>query len=178
MSKEEAQAQLNQHFEETDHRNVTQEEASKLEIEIPPHVEVLVQGIVKLTVMDSIKFSKRMAEVLGFDWDKIGAQGGMPGHGAAPAGAAPAAAAAPAEAEEAPAAEAEQTEFKITLEGFDPNKKIALIKEIKNLTGLGLKQAKELVEKSPIELKDKANREEADKFKDAIIAAGGDITIA
>lgn len=77
---------------------------------------------------------------------------------AAPAGGAPAAAAgAPAE-EAAPAAE--KTHFTIKLEKFDAASKIKLIKEVRAYTGLGLKEAKELVEKAPTEIRADVAKEE------------------
>ena len=79
----------------------------------------------------------------------------------------------------APAAE-EKTEFTVTLKGLtDPGKKIAVIKEVRNVVpGLGLKEAKELVEGAPKVLKEDVSKEEAAKIKEAITAAGGEVEIA
>lgn len=79
----------------------------------------------------------------------------------------------------APAAE-EKTEFTVTLKGLtDPGKKIAVIKEIRNLVpGLGLKEAKELVEGAPKVVKEDVSKEEANKIKEALVAAGADVEIA
>lgn len=79
----------------------------------------------------------------------------------------------------APAAE-EKTEFTVTLKGLtDPGKKIGVIKEVRNIIpGLGLKEAKELVEGAPKVLKEDVSKEEADKIKQAITAAGGEVEIA
>ena len=75
----------------------------------------------------------------------------------------------------APAAE-EQTEFTVRLiSGGD--KKIQVIKEVRAITSLGLKEAKDLVEGAPKPLKDGVNKEEADKIKAQIEAAGGQIQI-
>ena len=81
-----------------------------------------------------------------------------------------AAAAAPAE---------EQTEFTVTLKGLSADdKKIAVIKEVRTVTGLGLKEAKDLVEGAPKTLKENVSKDEAAKIKEAITAAGGVVEIA
>ena len=78
------------------------------------------------------------------------------------------------------AAEEEKTEFTVTLKGLsDPGKKIGVIKEVRNvIPGLGLKEAKELVEGAPKVLKEDVSKEEAEKIKQAITAAGGEVEIA
>lgn len=76
------------------------------------------------------------------------------------------------------AAAEEQTEFKVTLESADPAKKIAVIKAVREVTGLGLKEAKDLVEGAPKDLKEGVSKEEADKIKETIEAAGGKVKIA
>jgi large subunit ribosomal protein L7/L12 len=87
-------------------------------------------------------------------------------------------AAAGAGAGAAPAAAAEeQTEFNVILKAFDDTKKIAVIKEVRAVTGLGLKEAKDLVEGAPKPLKEGASKEEAAKIKDAVTAAGGTVEI-
>lgn len=78
----------------------------------------------------------------------------------------------------APAGE-EQTEFTVTLKGLSADdKKIAVIKEVRTVTGLGLKEAKDLVEGAPKTLKENVSKEDAAKIKDAITAAGGIVEIA
>ena len=74
----------------------------------------------------------------------------------------------------------EKTEFTVTLKGLsDPAKKIGVIKEVRNIIpGLGLKEAKELVEGAPKTLKEDVSKEEAAKIKEAITAAGGEVEIA
>ncbi|EFW37928.1 50S ribosomal protein L7/L12 [Treponema phagedenis] len=78
------------------------------------------------------------------------------------------------------AAAEEQTEFTVTLKALaDPGKKIAVIKEVRNVVaGLGLKEAKELVEGAPKPLKENVSKEEAEKIKEAMTAAGAVIEIA
>jgi large subunit ribosomal protein L7/L12 len=87
-----------------------------------------------------------------------------------------AAAAAPAAGAAGGEAEAEQAEFDVILEGAG-EKKIQVIKEVRTLTGLGLKEAKDLVEGAPKPVVEKANKETAEKAKDALEAAGASVTI-
>jgi len=90
--------------------------------------------------------------------------------------AAPVAAAAAGAA--APAAE-EQTEFTVTLKGLSADdKKISVIKEVRSVTGLGLKEAKDLVEGAPKVLKENISKEDAAKIKESITAAGGVVEVA
>ena len=77
----------------------------------------------------------------------------------------------------APAAE-EQTEFNVTLESVDAAKKIAVIKAVRGITGLGLKEAKDLVEAAPKPLKEGVSKEEAEKIKKEVEEAGGVVKIA
>ncbi|MBR5866522.1 MAG: 50S ribosomal protein L7/L12 [Spirochaetaceae bacterium] len=77
----------------------------------------------------------------------------------------------------APAAE-EQTEFNVTLESAAADKKIAVIKAVRGITGLGLKEAKELVEGAPKVLKEAVSKEEAEKIKKEVEEAGGVVKIA
>jgi len=79
----------------------------------------------------------------------------------------------------APAAAAEeQTEFTVILKGGVPaDKKIAIIKEVRTITGLGLKEAKDLVEAGDKALKEGVPKAEAEKIKKAIADAGGAVEI-
>lgn len=87
-----------------------------------------------------------------------------------------AAAAAPAAGGAGDAAAADQDEFDVVLEdGGD--KKIQVIKEVRTLTNLGLKEAKDLVEAAPKAVLEKVNKETAQKAKEVIEAAGGKVTI-
>ncbi len=72
----------------------------------------------------------------------------------------------------------EQTEFTVSLESADPAKKIAVIKAAREVTGLGLKEAKDLVEGAPKVLKEGVSKEEAAKIKETIETAGGVVKIA
>jgi large subunit ribosomal protein L7/L12 len=86
--------------------------------------------------------------------------------------AAPGAAAAGAPAE----AEAEKDEFDVILEGAG-DKKIQVIKEVRSLTSLGLKEAKDLVDGAPKPLLEKVNKETAEKAKEALEKAGASVTV-
>jgi len=74
------------------------------------------------------------------------------------------------------AAEEEQTEFDVVLEAAG-EKKIQVIKEVRGLTSLGLKEAKDLVEGAPKPVLEGANKETADKAKEALEAAGATVSI-
>ncbi|MBP5330206.1 MAG: 50S ribosomal protein L7/L12 [Spirochaetaceae bacterium] len=76
------------------------------------------------------------------------------------------------------AAAEEQTEFNVSLEAADPAKKIAVIKAVREVTGLGLKEAKDLVEGAPKVLKEGVSKEDAVKIKETVEAAGGTVKIA
>ena len=89
--------------------------------------------------------------------------------------AAPVAAAAADPAADAPAAE-EQTEFAVTLAAFG-EKKINVIKEVRAITGLGLKEAKDLVEAAPKEVKEGVSKDEAAKLKEQLEAAGATVEV-
>jgi len=90
--------------------------------------------------------------------------------------AAPVAVAAAAGPAAAGAAAEEKTEFDVILTAFG-DKKIQVIKEVRSITGLGLKEAKELVEGVPKPLKEGADKAEAEKIKAAIEEAGGQVDI-
>jgi large subunit ribosomal protein L7/L12 len=81
-----------------------------------------------------------------------------------------------AAAAEAPKAEA-KTEFTPVLESFDAAKKINVIKVVRELTGLGLKEAKDLVEGAPKPVKENVSKEEAEKIKKALEDGGGKVTL-
>ncbi|MER7280340.1 50S ribosomal protein L7/L12 [Dactylosporangium sp. NPDC000244] len=89
--------------------------------------------------------------------------------------AAPVAVAAAGPAAAAPEVE-EKTEFDVILEG-DGGKKIQVIKVVRELTGLGLKEAKDLVEAAPKAVLEKANKESADKAKAKLEAEGAKVTL-
>jgi large subunit ribosomal protein L7/L12 len=77
----------------------------------------------------------------------------------------------------AAAAVEEKTEFNVVLKSFDETKKIPVIKEVRTITGLGLKEAKDLVEAGNKTLKENVSKEEAAKIKQQVEAAGGVVEI-
>ena len=123
--------------------------------------EEILESIASMTVLEVSELVKAMEEKFGVS---AAAPVAMAAMGAAP-GAAPA------------AAVEEQTEFNVILKAFDDSKKIAVIKEVRAVTGLGLKEAKDLVEGAPKPLKEGVSKEDAAKIKDQITAAGGTVEI-
>ena len=121
--------------------------------------EQLLETIDKMTVLELAEFIKKFEERYGVT-------------AAAPAAAAPAAA--PAAPAAAPAEE--QTEFTALLAEIGPNK-IPVIKVVRELTGLGLKEAKDLVDASPKPVKEGVAKEEADKIKAALEEQGAKVEI-
>jgi large subunit ribosomal protein L7/L12 len=97
-------------------------------------------------------------------------------HGIEPAGGGVVMAAGPAAGGGAAAAAEEKTSFDVILAGFG-DKKIQVIKVVRSITGLGLKEAKDLVEGVPKPLKEGVSKEDADKIKKEIEEAGGAVTI-
>ena len=79
-------------------------------------------------------------------------------------------------AAEGGAAEEEQTEFDVVLKSFGGNK-IAVIKEVRAITGLGLKEAKELVEGAPKAIKEATTKDDAEDLKKKLEAAGAEVEI-
>jgi large subunit ribosomal protein L7/L12 len=72
---------------------------------------------------------------------------------------------------------AEQTEFTVVLEGFDAAKKINVIKIVREITGLGLKEAKDLVEGSPKPIKENISKDEAAKLKAKLEEGGAKVSL-
>ena len=85
-------------------------------------------------------------------------------------------AAAPAGAAAAPAAE-EKTEFTVTLKEYPADKKVTVIKVIREITGLGLKEAKDLVEGAPKDLKEGVSKADAGDFKKKLEEAGAKVEL-
>ena len=123
--------------------------------------EEILEAIASMTVLEVSELVKAMEEKFGVS------------------AAAPVAVAVAGAGAAAPAAAAveEQTEFNVILKAFDESKKIAVIKEVRAVTGLGLKEAKDLVEGAPKPLKEGVSKEDAAKLKDLITAAGGTVEI-
>lgn len=98
-------------------------------------------------------------------------------HGIEPAGGAPVMMAGGGAAGGEEEAEEEKTSFDVVLKEFG-DKKIQVIKEVRGLTGLGLKEAKELVEGAPKAVKEGTTKEEADEIKEKLEAAGATVEIS
>jgi large subunit ribosomal protein L7/L12 len=123
----------------------------------------LLEAIDKMTVLELSEFIKRFEERYGVT-------------AAAPVAVAAPGAAAPSGDGAAPAAVEEQTEFTATLTEIGPNK-IPVIKVVRELTGLGLKEAKDLVDASPKPVKEGVARDEAEKIKAALEEQGAKVEI-
>jgi len=121
--------------------------------------EEILDAIADMSVMDVVELVKAMEEKFGVS-------------------AAVAAVAAPAGAGGGDVAEAEEekTEFDVILSGFGSNK-VAVIKVVRALTSLGLKEAKDLVESAPAAIKEAIPKEEAEDVKKQIEEAGGSVEI-
>jgi large subunit ribosomal protein L7/L12 len=76
-----------------------------------------------------------------------------------------------------PAAAAEQTSFNVILKAAGPNK-LAVVKIVKELTGLGLKEAKDLVDGAPKPLKEGVDKATAEELKAKLVEAGADVEVA
>src|SRR5207302_10824364 len=72
---------------------------------------------------------------------------------------------------------AEKTEFTVQLDGFDAAKKITVIKVVREITGLGLKEAKDLVEGSPKPIKENISKEEAENLKKKLEDGGAKVSL-
>ena len=106
---------------------------------------------------------------------RLGPVMGMQGSGAQ---AAPAAVAAKVEEKPKEEEAKEKSHYDIELSKFDPTKKIAIIKEVRALLGLGLKEAKEMVEGAPVWLKKEVAKEEAEKLAAKLKELGAECRLA
>jgi len=138
-------------------------------------VRGLVDEVVQLNLLEFSDFTKLLGKKLGMPEDMMSGGGMMmaPGMMAAPAGGAPAAGG----AEVAPAAAEEKTSFTLKLDGFDAASKIKVIKEVRAITELGLKEAKELVEGAPCVVKPGITKEEAEELKKKLEDVGGKVSL-
>jgi len=118
----------------------------------------ILEAIASMTVLEVSELVKAMEEKFGVT------------------AAAPVAVAAAAGAPAAAAAE-EKTEFTVVLKSFDEAKKIPVIKEVRAITGLGLKEAKDLVEAGNKTVKENVSKDDAAKIKKQLEAAGGVVDI-
>jgi large subunit ribosomal protein L7/L12 len=120
--------------------------------------EDILESISSMSVMDVVELVSAMEEKFGVSAASVAA-------------AAPAAAGAPAEAAE------EQTEFTIKMSSFGANK-VAVIKVVRSATGLGLKDAKDMVESAPVAVKEGASKTEAEDIKKQLEEAGATVELS
>jgi len=125
-------------------------------------VDSLIAEIEQLNVLDLVKLTKVLQERRGVS--------------AAPVAAAAAGPAAPAAETAAPAPVEEKTEFDAILTDIGPNK-INVIKVVRELTGLGLKEAKAVVDEAPKPIKEGVSKEEAEKIAAKMAEVGAKVTI-
>ena len=121
----------------------------------------ILDSISKMTVMEVVELISDMEK-------KFGVTAAAPVALAAGPGAGGAAAAAPVE---------EQTEFTVTLKEYPPEKKVTVIKVIRELTGLGLKEAKDLVEGAPSTVKEGVAKADSETMKKKLEDAGAKVEI-
>ncbi len=119
--------------------------------------EDILEAIASMSVMEVVELIEAMEEKFGVT-------------------AAAAVAAAPAAAGEASAAAEEQTEFDLVLASFG-DKKVAVIKAVRGITGQGLKEAKESVESAPTTLKEGLSKDEAEELKKQLEEAGATVEV-
>lgn len=123
------------------------------------HLDEIVEKLSQLSVLDMAQLKEKLEQKWGVK-------------AAVAAVAAPAGASAPAEAA------SESTEFSVTLEGPVPDdKKISIIKAVREVTGLGLKEAKDVVEGAPKELKASCSKADAEEINKKMTAAGAKVTL-
>ena len=124
-------------------------------------LETIIEQLKTLTLLEAAELVKQIETVFGVDTSvSVGSVAAI----AAPV-------AAVVEAVE------EKTAFDVTLSDVPADKKIAILKIVRNVTGLGLKESKEIVDNVPKLLKEGATKEESESIKKEIEAAGGKVTI-
>ena len=121
--------------------------------------EEILDAIANMTVMEVVDLVKMMEE-------KFGVTAAVP----------VAAAAAAAGGAAAPAAE-EQTEFTVTMKAYPADKKVVVIKVVREITSLGLKEAKDLVEGAPSTVKEAVSKADAEKFKKQLEDVGATVEV-
>lgn len=139
--------------------SVEETKETAAEVVVPEKFKSLVSEIEKMSVLDLAELVKILEEKFGVSASAPAMMMGMmPGAGAGEA------------------AVEEKTEFNVELTGSGENK-IAVIKVVKEITGLGLKEAKDMVDGAPKVIKEAAKKEEAEEIKKKIEGAGGQVTL-
>ena len=133
--------------------------SEEAKVEVSKEMDEFISYIEKLSVLDLSKLVKALEERLGVSAAAPVAMAAMPAAGG-----------------EAAAAAEEKTEFDVILAGFG-DKKVGVIKEVRAITGLGLKDAKDLVEAAPKAIKEGVSKEEATKLKEQLEAAGASVEL-
>jgi len=123
-------------------------------------IDQIVENLKTLTLLEASELVKKIEETFGVDASASFGGGMMM-------------AAAPAAVEEIE----EQTEFDVILKEVPADKKIAILKVVRSITGLGLKEAKELVESAPKSVREGLTKEAAEDVKKQIEAAGGKVEL-
>jgi large subunit ribosomal protein L7/L12 len=126
-------------------------------------VDAILDAIKELSVIEAADLSKKIEEEFGIQATAPMGVGVVPGGGGAPGGAPP------EEAEE-------QTEFDVVLQAAG-DKKIQVIKEVRALTSLGLKEAKDLVDSAPNPVLERVAKEQADAAKEKLESAGATVEV-
>jgi large subunit ribosomal protein L7/L12 len=121
-------------------------------------VTKLIEEIKELTVIELSEMVKELEEVFGVSAAAMAAPAAAGGGGEAAGG-------------------AEQTEFTVTMTSFGAEK-VKVIKEVRTITGLGLAEAKALVESAPAKIKEGISKDEATEIKDKLAAAGAEVELS
>lgn len=123
----------------------------------------IIESLKSLTLLEAAELVKKIEEVFDVDASSISNAGMLM---------------MPSQSTEISASEIdEKTEFDIILEEVPSSNKIAILKVVRSLTALGLKEAKELVESTPKLVKENASKEEAEKIKDQLEEVGAKVSI-
>ena len=123
-------------------------------------IDKIIEELKSLTLLEASQLVKQIEETFGVDASSGGGMmmvGAMPGAGEA--------------------AVEEKTEFDVVLEDVPADKKIAILKVVRSVTGLGLKEAKDLVESAPKTLKDAMPKAEAEDIKKQLEEAGAKVVL-
>jgi len=127
-------------------------------VELEPELQTIADQLDKLSLLQASKLVKHLEDTWGVSAAAPAAAAAAPGGGGA-------------------AAEEEQTSFDVIIEGIG-EKKIQVIKEVRAITGLGLKEAKALVDEAPKPVKEGVSKDEAEAMKTQLEGAGASVKIA
>ncbi len=131
--------------------------SEETKVEVSKEMETIISAVENMTVLDLSKLVKALEDRLGVSAAAPVAVAAMPAGGAV-------------EAAE------EKTEFDVILKSFG-EKKVAVIKEVRSITGLGLKDAKDMVEAAPKAIKEAVSKDEAAEIKEKLEAAGATVEV-